>query len=95
MLFKRLVIAGVLLTSCSGPNSRDAHFPHRPDDGTPDPDAVALAVIGVLDSLVWSHPSAIGGSIASSFAGEPQSTIDTDIVAALEDRHVTAFEMQT
>ncbi len=30
----------------------------------------------------------IGGSIASSFAGEPRSTVDIDIVAALEEGHV-------
>ena len=27
----------------------------------------------------------VGGSIASSFAGEPRSTVDIDIVAAIED----------
>ena len=52
----------------------------------PDPYAVALAVVRVLDSL--GVASTIGGSIASSFAGEPRSTIDIDIVAALEDRHI-------
>lgn len=31
----------------------------------------------------------MGGSIASSFAGEPRSTIDIDIVAALEAHHVS------
>jgi hypothetical protein len=55
----------------------------------PDPFAVALAVIRALDSL--GVPSTIGGSIASSFAGEPRSTIDIDIVAVLEDRHVPDF----
>lgn len=30
----------------------------------------------------------VGGSIASSFAGEPRSTVDIDIVVALEERHV-------
>ena len=52
----------------------------------PDPYAVALLVTRALDSL--GVQSTIGGSIASSFAGEPRSTIDIDIVAALEDRHV-------
>jgi hypothetical protein len=49
-----------------------------------DPYAVALAVTGALDALGVEHT--VGGSIASSFAGEPRSTID--IVAALEARHV-------
>jgi hypothetical protein len=51
-----------------------------------DPIAVALTVTRALDSLGVLHT--IGGSIASSFAGEPRSTIDIDIVAALEDAHV-------
>jgi hypothetical protein len=33
----------------------------------------------------------VGGSIASSFSGEPRSTIDIDIVAALEEQHVAAL----
>ena len=52
----------------------------------PDPYAVALTVVRALDSL--GVVSTVGGSIASSFAGEPRSTIDIDIVAALEARHV-------
>lgn len=51
-----------------------------------DPYAVALTVVRALDSL--GVASTIGGSIASSFAGEPRSTIDIDIVAALEEHHV-------
>ena len=51
-----------------------------------DPIAVALAVVRTLDSL--GVASTIGGSIASSFAGEPRSTIDIDIVAAIEGRHI-------
>jgi hypothetical protein len=35
---------------------------------------------GALDALGIVHT--IGGSIASSIAGEPRSTIDIDIVAA-------------
>jgi hypothetical protein len=54
-----------------------------------DPIAVALAVVRTLDSL--GVPSTIGGSIASSFAGEPRSTIDIDIVAAIEGRHIPAL----
>lgn len=51
-----------------------------------DPIGVALAVAGVLDTLGIAHT--IGGSIASSFAGEPRSTLDIDFVVALEERHV-------
>ncbi len=51
-----------------------------------DPIAVAVSVVGVLDALGIANT--IGGSIASSFAGEPRSTIDIDIVAAIETRHV-------
>ena len=55
----------------------------------PDPYSVALIVVRALDSL--GVASTIGGSIASSFAGEPRSTIDIDIVAAIEERHVDEF----
>ena len=51
-----------------------------------DPYAVALTVVRALESL--GVASTVGGSIASSFAGEPRSTIDVDIVAALEEQHV-------
>jgi hypothetical protein len=54
-----------------------------------DPIAVALMVTDRLDALGILH--AIGGSIASSFAGEPRSTVDIDIVAALEEGHVHAL----
>jgi hypothetical protein len=57
---------------------------------------VALRVTGVLDRL--GVPHTIGGSIASSLAGEPRSTVDIDIVAAIEERHVgplvTALTME-
>lgn len=53
---------------------------------TPDPLSVALRVTGVLDTL--GVPHTIGGSIASSIAGEPRSTVDIDIVAALEAHHI-------
>ena len=56
---------------------------------TIDPYTVALAVTSVLNAL--GVPHTIGGSIASSFAGEPRSTIDIDMVVAIEDRHVEAF----
>jgi hypothetical protein len=40
----------------------------------------ALAEIGIVHT--------VGGSLAASFAGEPRSTIDIDIVAAIEHVHV-------
>ena len=39
-----------------------------------------------LDALQIPHT--IGGSIASSFAGEPRATIDIDFVVALDERQV-------
>jgi len=56
---------------------------------SPDPLAVAFAVTEVLDHL--GIPNTVGGSIAGSFAGEPRSTIDIDIVAALAEDRVDAF----
>ena len=54
-----------------------------------DPIVVAICVAEVLDSLGIVHT--IGGSLASSFAGEPRSTVDIDFVAALEESHVPAL----
>ena len=54
-----------------------------------DPIAIALSVTRVFDSLGILHT--IGGSLASSFAGEPRSTIDIDIVAAIDESHVPAL----
>ena len=54
--------------------------------GPVDPIAVAIAVARVLDSL--AIPYTVGGSIASSFAGEPRSTVDIDIVASIRESHV-------
>lgn len=51
-----------------------------------DPIAVALSVSHVLDTLGIAHT--IGGSLASSFAGEPRSTVDIDFVVALEESHI-------
>lgn len=51
-----------------------------------DPIAVALRVIDVLESL--GIVCTVGGSIAASFAGEPRSTIDIDIVVALDSTRV-------
>lgn len=53
---------------------------------TVDPIAVAVRVAQALDSL--GIPHTIGGSIASSLAGEPRSTADIDFVAAMTERHV-------
>lgn len=51
-----------------------------------DPIAVAIAVSRVLDGLAIPHT--VGGSIASSFAGEPRSTIDIDVVVAIREPQV-------
>jgi hypothetical protein len=51
-----------------------------------DPIAVAVHVGEALDAIGAVHT--IGGSIASSFAGEPRSTVDIDIIAALDQQHV-------
>ena len=48
--------------------------------------SVALTVTAALDRLGVTHT--VGGSIASSIAGEPRSTLDIDIVAALDVQHV-------
>lgn len=54
-----------------------------------DPIAIALSVAHVLDTIGIAHT--IGGSLASSFAGEPRSTVDIDFVAALEESHIPAL----
>ena len=54
-----------------------------------DPIAVAIRVAEAFDRLGILHT--IGGSIASSFAGEPRSTLDIDIIAALDESHVPAL----
>jgi hypothetical protein len=51
-----------------------------------DPIAIALAVARAFDALGILHT--IGGSIASSIAGEPRSTVDIDVVAALGESDV-------
>ena len=55
----------------------------------PDPIAVAVAITQVLDQLGILHT--VGGSLASSFAGEPRSTVDIDVVAALDSAKVEAL----
>jgi hypothetical protein len=54
-----------------------------------DPIDVALIVTGHLEAL--GIPHTVGGSLASSFAGEPRSTVDIDIVAAIADSQVEAL----
>jgi hypothetical protein len=54
-----------------------------------DPIAIALSVARVLEALGIRHT--IGGSIASSFAGEPRSTVDIDFVVALDESHIPAL----
>ena len=54
-----------------------------------DPIAVALRVTDALDAL--GVTSTVGGSIAASFAGEPRSTLDIDIVAAIDQSHIDAL----
>lgn len=51
-----------------------------------DPIALAIEVSNLLERLAIPHT--IGGSIAGSFAGEPRSTIDIDIVAAIRESQV-------
>ena len=51
-----------------------------------DPIAVAALVAGTLDRLGILHT--IGGSIASSIAGEPRTTVDIDIVAAVGESDI-------
>jgi len=57
--------------------------------GPTDPIAVAVRVTRVLDALGILHT--VGGSIAASFAGEPRSTVDIDVVAALLERDVASL----
>ena len=51
--------------------------------------AVALQVIEVLDLRGVRYT--IGGSLASSFSGEPRASIDVDIVVDLAEDEVDAF----
>lgn len=53
------------------------------------PFRVLLPVVGLLREL--GVPYAIGGSLASSFFGEPRSTADIDILVELRLHHVAAF----
>lgn len=55
----------------------------------PDIFAAITPVIDALESL--NVPYHIGGSVASSLYGLPRLTIDADIVAKLEQKHVRSF----
>jgi hypothetical protein len=57
--------------------------------GPSDPLAVAMIVGGILESLGITY--SIGGSLAGSFAGEPRTTLDIDIVIELTDAQVSAL----
>jgi hypothetical protein len=54
-----------------------------------DPIAVALRVTDALDAL--GVTSTVGGSIAASFAGEPRSTLDIDVIAAIDEDRIDAL----
>ena len=54
-----------------------------------DPIETALAVSRALDRLGILHT--VGGSIASSFAGEPRATVDIDMVAAITEENAEAL----
>ena len=56
---------------------------------TTEPLLVALDVIGILDRL--SIPYALGGSVVSSIFGEPRSSVDADMLIALDDARVGAL----
>ena len=54
-----------------------------------DPIAVAVLLAERFNALGIVHT--IGGSIASAFAGEPRSTADIDVVAAIEETQIPAI----
>jgi len=51
-----------------------------------EPVAVTLRVIEVLEQLGVRY--LIGGSLASTFHGEPRSTLDSDLIAELQPGHI-------
>jgi hypothetical protein len=55
-----------------------------------DPLQVAAEVGQILETIGVTY--SIGGSLASSFAGEPRSTLDIDIVVALDESKIPALE---
>lgn len=52
----------------------------------PDPIAIAVRFTGILEDLAIEY--LVGGSLASSVHGEPRSTNDIDVVAALSLRDI-------
>lgn len=57
--------------------------------GRPDPIEIAVQVARALERCGVLY--AVGGSIASSFSGEPRSTLDVDIVVALDESRIDAL----
>lgn len=55
----------------------------------PEPVGVARVVADILEALGVNY--LVGGSVASSLVGLPRTTLDVDIVADLDERHVQAF----
>lgn len=55
----------------------------------PNPWEVAAAVARAFDAIGVRY--AVGGSLASSVAGEPRSTVDVDLVVELEPAHVDSL----
>ena len=54
-----------------------------------DPLRVAARVATVLETLGLQY--SIGGSVASSFSGEPRATLDIDMLVSLDESHVGAL----
>ena len=52
----------------------------------PDPIAVALRVADLFETLGLRYT--IGGSLASSLSGEPRSTLDVDMVVAIQEADI-------
>ena len=54
-----------------------------------DPLAVAAQVGALFESLGLAY--SVGGSLASSFSGEPRSTLDIDFLVSFEEEHAAAI----
>ena len=52
----------------------------------PDPIAVALLVADAIERLGLRYT--VGGSLASSMSGEPRSTLDVDMVVAIQEADI-------
>lgn len=55
----------------------------------PEPIAVALRVADAIEALGLRYT--VGGSLASSMSGEPRSTLDVDMVVAMQEVDIAAF----